>query len=319
MNVSSRARSQSSGRRPPPGGLPDEAVGWVLGLTPLLTSADPKLRAHGQRLIREWLAAARGPYLGADVFAAALRAQLDGGCLARCPEARLELGRWLAAFDRDGATRELLEASRTAASLAESDQPTDRERARVVNEAASRIFYELGDSNRGGARYAVSRFYSTPPSRRFKSDLIPYVQGNAANTRPGPSMHAPDAPVEVPLRLRGGGGGEPDPPVPEEMEGEPVRTMVGLDALNALGAWVGACRDLCALAGFLERCERAHIGRNYLRAPLRPDEVRELRRAVESELNGPSAERRAAALRIARSIDFALLEECSRAYWGGSR
>jgi hypothetical protein len=304
----------------PANGPSEAAAGWVLGLAPLLLADDPKLRALGQRELRDGLErASLGPVAGPEDLEEALRAQIDDGFLSRSPEARLELGRHFARRgDRDHATRVLAAAARTAADLADSDEPEARERARSVNTEASKIFYELGDMANGAARYAVGRYYSTPASRRFRGDLIPYVQGNAANTRPGPSMHAPYEQVPVPNRLKVHGR-DGDPPLPPKMEGRPVMSMQGLDAINALGAWVGACRDLCALASFLERCRRADVGRNYLRAPLRPSEVRDLERTVDEDLHGPSPERRAVARRILATVDFGLLEECSRAYWGTRR
>jgi hypothetical protein len=318
MKVSSRARSHAPARASgaESSGPPEQAVEWARRIAALLDSANPQDRAWGIAELRQGLHANWGPYLRPDEMFAALCAEVDRGAVRESPEARVELARVFAERgDAESAKARLFEACRVAADRASSDDPAERQRASSVNNEASVLFYRMGDRYQGDARYAVSRYYSTPPSRRYRGDLVPYVPGGASNTRPGPSMHAPWPHVEVPPRLQCEGR-DPDSPAPPRMEGRPVPVMQGLDAINALGAWVGACRDLNALAGFLERCERAYLDRNFLRAPLEPAEVRDLKRSVLDGLDDPDPKTRATAWRLYRSIDFDLLEDCSRAYWG---
>ena len=143
-----------------------------------MSSPDPAIRALGVRQARAGLEAKWGPYLRTPEMMAALAAEIDGGMLTRSPEARIELARALAKQgNTEAATARLAEAARVVADIASADDAPSRERARVVNDEASRVFYEMGKPDLGAARYAVSRYYSIPANRRHKGDRIPYVQG----------------------------------------------------------------------------------------------------------------------------------------------
>ena len=98
-----------------------------------------------------------------------------------------------------------------------------------------------------------------------------------------------------------------------------MRAMQGIELLNTLSAWVGACRDLAEMAGYLERCERVYVDRTFLRAPLEPAEVEDLRRRVVAGLEDPDPRVRVGAWRLYGAVDFNLLGDCSRAYWGRAR
>ena len=93
-------------------------------------------------------------------------------------------------------------------------------------------------------------------------------------------------------------------------------SMAALEAVSALGAWVGAVRDLAELSRFLDECQRSYMARNYLTAPLTPDDVASLRRSVQEGLRSADPRVRADARRLRTGIDFDLLAQCSEAYWG---
>ncbi len=319
MQVSSRSRSRAhTGETARRGGAqPSPVEAWVSDLSRLFSSPDPQDRERAALQLREDLRTAAGPTYPPDELFAAFRREVETGRLRSNPEAHVELAHALSARgDARGAERRLFAGCALAADLASTDDPTERRRASTINYRASLLFHEMGNRYQGDARYAVSRFYSRLPQQRWKDDLIPRVPADTGNSGPGPGMHAPRPHLEPPARMTRPQGREAEPNVPPEMEGKPVRVMQGIELLNTISAWIGACRDLNDMAGFLDRSGRLYIDRNYLRAPIKPAEVETLKRDVQAGLRDPDPTRRASARRLYDAIDFNLLGDCSRAYWG---
>lgn len=319
MQISSRSRSrahtQGAARRGRP--APSPVAEWISELVRLFASPDPRDRDRAGLALRQGIRSSGGTAYPPGELLGAFRREVESGRLRSNPDAHVELARALSASgDAKGAGRRLLAACALAAERASTDDPIERQRASTVNHRASLLFNEMGDRYQGDARYAVSRFYSRLPQQRRRGDLVPRVPGDAGNFAPGPVMHAPWPRETPPARLTRGEGRDAEPNAPPEMEGRAVPAMQGIELLNTISAWIGACRDLHDMAGFLTKCERLYVDRNYLRAPLKPAEVETLERDVLAGLRDPDPRVRASAQTLCDSIDFNLLRDCSTAYWG---
>lgn len=298
------------------------AEAWAEQIATLLESTDPRERQQGLERFSRDLHGNLGPVFTPGEMLEAFRNAVARGRLRNNPEAHLALARADAERgDRRTASTELLAACRLAGRIAGSDRPADRARAETVNRAASELFYRMGDAYQGTARYNVSRFYSVAPPRRHAGDLVPWAPSGPDNAGTKPVMHTPGERITPPASLAVQGR-EPEPPTPEDMDYEKTPAtapFAALELLNQAALFWGLLRHKEEIGGYLSRCEDAWRSQHFLAAPLRPDAVADLERAVRSHLNDPDPKSREMARAIRDRFDFNLLMECSVAYWGRSR
>ena len=271
-----------------------------------LRSADPATRDRARAELRAAVEPRPGPYRFDRELFAAFREEVDRGRLRDVPEAHFEVARHLIEEEGDGAAgrRSLWRAIHSAARLAESDRPADRARAQWINRWSGPLFSRLGDAVQARARYEISRLYSVTSSHRATSLPVsraePVGGQPEASVRREPAMGAYRAAVPVPgeltRKLR-----EPPPPVPPVMEQRPVYVLNLLELAIQLGAHARMHRLSKTVSRYIEEVDRRAFDRDFLAPPPRPHVVRELERQRDPPLRG---------------IDFNLLMEAARAYWG---
>lgn len=326
-------------RTPPRTGRPSRARGaqrsgtseylsnWIDMVSGMLNDPDPALLERGLDELQRGFDGQPGPWIQDrhEMLAAVVEAA-SHGALGTQPEIHIALARIrLRQFgDRAGAESSLWYATFGAARLASSNLPAHRERAALVNRAASRVWGDLGNAYQRDARDAIARqFTATPADRALGAPVFrswPDVGCGEWSSRRQPSMGPPQAAVPVPAILETPNGQSPDL-VPPGMDGISARTASVLDLLTFVSAHVGLYRRGRALASYLKRCAAARRRRDFLPTPMRPDDVRQLEAFVRSAPSNPSLtdEQRVAAERLAATVDFGFMLEASLAYWGTGR
>lgn len=300
---------------------------WIDTVSGLLNDPDPAMLERGLAELQRGFESEPGPWVQdkREMLAAVVDAA-SNGALGTQPEIHIALARIrLRQFgDRAGAESSLWYATFGAARLASSNLPAHRERAAMVNRAASRVWGDLGNAYQRDARDAIARqFTSTPADRALGAPVFrswPDVGRGEWSSHRQPAMGPRQAAVPVPPILKTPNGQSPDL-VPPGMDGVPAKTASVLDLLTFLSAHVGLYRRGKALAAYLKRCDAARRSRDFLPTPMRPNDVRQLESFVKSAPSDPSItdEQRAAMQRLGESVDFGFMLEASLAYWGTGR
>ncbi len=304
--------------QPTPDPFVDE---WISGIEARLASSDAATRAAARDEIARLLDPSPGPYVAPtrDMLAA-LRVSIANGALADNPDAHLAFAR-LCERQRDprGVERSVARAVHLARKMTLATDISGRKRASEINFEATKLYASIGKLDEAMHRLRVSRYLTVTRDQRLGRLGVPIAppapgDDETARTRAtaiGPRFEDPPLPPEL------AGEGESGQMVPPTMHGPvPVPGFLVIDLLNTIGATVGACRKLSALADYTARIDSNRFLERFFTAPDRPRRLADFRNEQLRLLQSPDPTVRRRARELLAGIASENAIEEAEAYWG---